>query len=95
MVERGGGPGLGLEPAQERLVVGERRVQHLDRDATAQAHVLGEEDMGGRAGADRGQQAVPTTEHAADLIHEAGQGHEPRLPARCRAPGDAHDPCGG
>ena len=75
MAERGRRPRLGLEPAHEALVVGERRVEDLDGDASTQAHVLGEEDMGGRAGADRGQQAVATTEHAADLIHQAGGGH--------------------
>ena len=45
VVEGGGGPGLGPEPAQERLVVGQRRVQDLDRDAAAQPNVVGEEDV--------------------------------------------------
>ena len=75
VAERGRRPCLGLEPAHEALVVGERGVEDLDRHAPAQAHVLREEDVGGRAGADRGQQAVATTEHAADLVHQAGGGH--------------------
>ena len=75
VAERGRRPSLGPKAAHEPLVVRQRRVQHLDRDPTTKAHVLGEEDMGGRAGADRGQQAVATTEHAADLIHQTGGGH--------------------
>ena len=75
VAERRRSPCLGLEPAHEALVVGERRVENLDRDTSTEAHVLGEEDVGGRAGADRGQQAVATTEHAADLVHQAGGGH--------------------
>ena len=44
---------LGPEAAQERGVVGERGVQHLDRDPAAQPLVLGDVDATARAGADR------------------------------------------
>ena len=49
---------LGPEPAQERGVVGERGVQHLDRDPAAQPLVVGDVDATARAGADRTVQQV-------------------------------------
>jgi hypothetical protein len=68
VVQRGGRPGLGLEAAQERGVVGQRVVQHLHRDAPAQAHVVGQEHLGGRATADRSDDPVAPRQHPADLL---------------------------
>ncbi len=52
--------GLGPEAPEERGVVGERRVQHLDRDAPAQPLVVGDVDATARAGTDRVVQEVAT-----------------------------------
>ena len=52
VVEGGGGLRLGPEAAQERLVVGQRGVQHLDRDPAPQAHVVGQVDLRRRPGAE-------------------------------------------
>ncbi len=45
VAEGGHHPSLGLEAFQERLVVGEGRVQQLHRHAPTQRHVLGHIDM--------------------------------------------------
>ena len=68
VVERRGGPGLGLEAAQEGGVVGQRVVQHLHRDAAAEAHVVGEEHLCGRATADRSDDPVAVRQNPADLL---------------------------
>ena len=73
-----GGLGLGPEPAQERLVLGERLVEQLHRDAAAQARVVSEEHERRRAGADRRDQAVAAAEHATDLVVQTGHHHSPR-----------------
>ena len=67
--------GLGPEPAQERGVLGERRVQHLDRDPAPQACVLGHVDAAARAGADGAVQQVPAREHTAREVAHRTAGH--------------------
>ena len=89
VVEAGGDLGLGLEPAEERRVVGEARVQHLDRHPAPQADVLGQEHLGRGAGPDGGQEAVAAREHTTDLVGHAGQW------TRMRGYGLAPDPTGG
>ena len=64
---------------QELGVVGQRVVQHLDRDATTQHHVVGEVHGRGRPGADGGQQPVAPSEHLTDTVDHAGDGHHPTL----------------
>ena len=71
MAQGGGRLGLGPEAAQEGFVVGQGGVQHLDRDASPQRHVLGQEDVSGRTRADGSEQAVPAAEHAAELVRHA------------------------
>ena len=68
VVERRGGPRLGLEPPQERGVVGQRVVQHLHRHAAAQAHVVGQEHLCGRATTDRCDDPVAPRQYPADLL---------------------------
>ena len=77
VVEAGGVVRLGPEPLEELGVVGQRVVQHLDRDATAEHDVVGEVHGGGRPGADGGQQPVTATEHLTDTVDHAGDGHSP------------------
>ena len=73
VVQRRRGLGLGLEATQEHGVVGQRRVQHLDRHAAAELHVVGHVDLGGRAGTDQGREPVPIGEHPTDqLAHRCG-----------------------
>ena len=52
MFERGGGSALPDEPLPERLVLCQRRVQHLQRDLAPQPQVAGEVDHRHRAAAD-------------------------------------------
>ncbi len=75
MAECGRGAGLGPEPAQEVGVVGQRLVQHLDGDTTAQPGVVGQEHLGRCTQADRGDDAVPLAQHPADLGAHARRGH--------------------
>ena len=71
--------GLGPEPAEERLVVGEGLVQDLHRDAALQPNVIGEEDLGRRTGADRRDEPVPAAEHTTDLVCRTGHDHPARV----------------
>ena len=52
VVERGGELGLGAETAEEPGVVGQRPMQHFHRDATAEAHVVGDVHTPGRTRTD-------------------------------------------
>jgi len=76
VVEGGCGPGLGPEPAQEGVVVGQRRVQHLDRHPAAEAHVVGQEHVPGTTTADRRQQPVAVTEDATDVVGHSRRNHD-------------------
>ena len=72
MVQRGRDLRLGPEPAEERRVLGQRRVQHLDRDATTQPGVLGDVHATARTGSDGRVQPVTAREHPArEIAHEA------------------------
>ena len=82
VVERRGRLGLGPEPTEELSVLGQRVVQDLDRDAAAQASVVGQVHLGRRTHADRADQAVATAQHLADRRAHAGQGH--RAEGTCR-----------
>jgi hypothetical protein len=75
VVQRGGELGLGAEAAEEPGVVGQRPVQHLHRDATAQTHVVGDVHASTAARTDRGEQPVPVGEHAAGEVGQAAQRH--------------------
>ena len=75
VVEGGRGPGLGPEPTEEGLVVGEGGVQHLDRHPAPQAHVVSHEDMAGTAASDGGEQPVPVTEDATDVVGHTRRTH--------------------
>jgi hypothetical protein len=55
VVERGGELGLGAETAEEPGVVGQRPVQNFHRDATAEAHVVGDVHASTAARTDRGE----------------------------------------
>ena len=78
VVEGGRGPGLGPEPAQEGVVVGQGRVQHLDRHPAAQAHVVGDEHVPGTTAADRRQQPVAVAEDATDVVGHPRRTHVPK-----------------
>ena len=79
VVERRGRLRFGPEPSEERFVVGEAVVQDLDRDATAQTRVVGEEHQGRRTRTDRGDQPVPTAEHPTDLVGHPRDDHRSRV----------------
>ncbi len=81
VVQSRGGLRLRPEAAQEGLVVGERRVQHLDRNPPAETDVVGQVDLGRAARADGGDQAVPPAEDTTDLVCHAGHGHGERVTA--------------
>ena len=68
VVERGHRARLGPEALQERLVGGQPGLEHLDRDVALQRHVLGQEDVGGSAGAQSGEQPVPLPKDPADGV---------------------------
>ena len=75
VVEAGRDLRLGPKAPQEALVIGQGRMQELDCDPASQRDVVGEEDVRGRAGADRREQAVPPTEDAPHQIGTAGGRH--------------------
>ena len=80
---------LGPEAAEEGVVVGEGGVQDLHRDPAAEAHVVGQEDLGRRAGADGGDEPIPPAQDATDLVRHAGHDHAARVsggPGRPGAP---------
>ena len=70
---------LGAEAPEERVVVGERGVQDLHRHPTAQADVVGQEDLGRRTGADGGDEPIPPAQDATDLVRHAGHDHGARV----------------
>ena len=78
---------LGPEAAEEGVVLGQRRVQHLHRDAPAEPHVVGQVDLGGRAGADGGDQPISPAEDATDLVRHAGHDHAARVSGGPGPPG--------
>ena len=80
VVEGGRGPGLGREPPQELGIAGQGVVEHLHRHATTEADVVGQEDLGGGAHADRCDQPVAPSQHPADLCRHARIGHRSRVP---------------
>ena len=71
VVQRRRDLGLGAEAAEEPDVLGERGVQHLDRDPPAEADVFGRVDPAARAGADRREEPVPAREHAPGQVVRA------------------------
>ena len=75
VVQRGRDLGLGAEAAEERGVLGERGVQHLDRDAAAQPGVLGDVHAPARAGADGRVKQVPAREDTAREVAHETSGH--------------------
>ena len=79
VAQRGGGAGLRSKAAQEQPVVGEGRMQHLDRDPAPQANVVCQVDMRRRPGSDRREKSVAPTQHTTDLLGHAGHGHVERL----------------
>jgi len=50
-------------------------MQDLDRHPPAETDVVGQEDVGRRAGADGGEEAVPTTQDAAEVVSDPGRSH--------------------
>ena len=83
--------GLGAEPAEERGVVGQRRVQHLDRDATPQALVIGDVDATARAGTDGAMQQIAAREHPARRSLPALPGMPTTVAAATRAFASSHE----
>ena len=75
MMERRRELRLGPEPAQERRVLGEGCVQHLDRDAPAQPRVLGHVDAPARAGTDRVVQQITVRENSTGEVADGTAGH--------------------
>ena len=95
VVQGRGGLRLGPEAAEEGLVVGEGGVQDLHRHPTAEADVVGQEDLGRRAGADGGDEPVAPAEDATDLVGHAGHDHGARVSGALRPPGAPHQGAGG
>ena len=77
VVQRRGHLRLGPEATQEPGVVREPAVQHLHRDATTQAHVVGEQHPAARTGPDGREQPVAVREDLADEVGDRGVGHGP------------------
>ena len=70
---------LGPEAAQEGLVLGQGGMEDLDRDATAQTHILGHEDVRRRARADGCDQPVAVAQDAPDVVGNTRQRHTTRV----------------
>ena len=64
--------GLVLEPAPQLGIVGDPRVQDLDRDVTAETFVPGTPDDAHAATADHGEQAIATVE-SVHIVDEFGR----------------------
>ena len=79
VVQAGGGLGLGPEPAQEGLVLGQRRVQHLHRHPAAQHHVVGHEHVGRGTRSHGREEPVPASEDATDVVGDPRRCHPARL----------------
>ena len=77
MVQRRSGLGLGLEPPEEHGIVGERRVQHLDRHPPTQVDVVRQVYLRRRSGPHRSEETVPAGQHQAHEISQVRQGHVP------------------
>ncbi len=77
--------GLGPEPAEERGVLGQGRVQHLHRDLALQPGVLGDVDPTARARPDRAVQQVPAREDTAREVAHRTAGHGFNGSGRVRA----------
>ena len=75
MVQRRRDLSFGAEAAQERGVLGERGVQDLDRDATAEAGVLGEVHPTARAGPDGRMQEIAAREDTTREVAHETSGH--------------------
>jgi hypothetical protein len=84
VAERGDRPRLGPEATQEPLVLRERVAEDLDRDPAPQVDVVGDVDIGRRARADGSEQPVPASDHAADLVSQAGTDHPRQATGRVR-----------
>jgi hypothetical protein len=91
-VQRGGELRLGTKPAQERSVVGQRRVQHFDRDSTTKTLVVGYVDATAGTGTDGAMQQIAAREHPAREVaantsrhseHGSGRGARIRVIALC------------
>ena len=67
--------GFGAEAAQERGVLGERSMQDLDRDAAAEAGVLGEVHPTARAGPDGRMQEIAAREDTTREVAHETSGH--------------------
>jgi hypothetical protein len=61
-------------------------MQDLDRHPPAQADVVGQEDVGGRARADRGEEAVPASQDATEMVSDPGRSHRARVPCARATP---------
>ncbi len=86
--------GLGAESPQERLVVGEGGVQHLDGNRTAQGDVLTEEDRRRCAGSHRSDQPVATAQDLTDAVGDVGSDHLRRVAVATLSPASARWPAG-
>ncbi len=75
VVQRSGDLRLGAEASEEADVVGERGVEHFDRDPAPQPDVVRHVDATARARADRREHAVTAGEHAAGQIGDATDRH--------------------
>src|SRR5438105_15810505 len=84
MVQRRRELRLGAETAEERGVLGKRGVEHLHRDATAEARVLGDVHAAARTGTDRAVEEVATGQHAAREVAHRASGHTDN--ATCQVP---------
>ncbi len=94
VADGGDGTGFGGETTQEPLVVGEHRLEHLDRHLALETDVVGEEDLGRGTRSQGREEAVATADHAADLVGEPYRGHRgndrtPPGPAGGGRPGGA------
>ena len=99
VVEAGRDLCLGVEPADEAVVVGVGLVQQLDGDPAPEPGVLGQVDLRRGPRPDGRQEAVAAREDPTDLVVHARQGHAPRVGGRPRrkgvlgVPGAKLSPC--
>jgi hypothetical protein len=59
---------LDVEPLDEAGLLGERRGEQLDRDATTESDVVGQEDLAVGSDTERGDEAIPAADNTTDLI---------------------------
>ena len=74
VVQGGNCSSLSPEPLQKGLVLGQRRLQDLDRHLTLEGAVLGPVDDRRGSGAEHRLEAVPASEDASDVVR--GRSHE-------------------